>query len=73
MAQAGVGALLVVVCLGGLSLWVLEDARSRLEQDRPVVVSFGGLTVDRPEVWAALCLLASVLFVPLYLVARGAD
>jgi hypothetical protein len=52
---------------------VLSDARSRVKLDRPVVARFGDLTVDRPEVWAALCLLVLVLFLPLYLVARSAE
>jgi hypothetical protein len=52
---------------------VLEDARTRIERDRPVVATWGGLTVDRPEVWAALCLLALVLFLPLYLVAQRTE
>jgi hypothetical protein len=32
-----------------------------------------GLSVERPEVWAALCLVVVVVFLPLYLVARAAD
>ena len=67
------GGLLVVVVLGASSLWVLQDARSRVRHHRPVVATFGGLTVERPEVWAALCLLLVVLFLPLYLVARSAQ
>jgi hypothetical protein len=66
-------ALLVVLAVGAASLWVLADARSRVKLDRPVVARFGDLTVDRPEVWAALCLLVMVLFLPLYLVARSAE
>jgi hypothetical protein len=66
-------AIVMVLALGAVSLWVLQDARSRVERDRPVVATVGGFTVDRPEVWAALCLLVVVLFVPLYLVARSAD
>ena len=68
-----ISVLLVVLVVGGASLWVLEDARSRMEHERPVMATVGGLTVDRPEVWAALCLLAVVVFLPLYLVARSAD
>ncbi|GAA2495016.1 hypothetical protein [Terrabacter carboxydivorans] len=73
MVQPLVGALVVVLGVVALSLWVLDDARTRLAQRRPVVVTLGRLTVDRPEVWAALCLLVVVLFLPLYLVARGVD
>ena len=52
---------------------VLEDAQSQMERNRPVVATMGELTIDRPQVWAALCLLAVVLFLPLYLVARSAN
>lgn len=64
--------LLLVMIVGATSLWVLADARSRVKVDRPVTVTFGSVTVDRPEVWATLCLLVVVLFLPLYLVARSA-
>jgi hypothetical protein len=65
--------LLLVSAVAAVSLWVLHDARSRVERHDPVVVTMGSLTVDKPEVWAALCLLAVVLFLPLYLVARTAQ
>ncbi len=63
--------LVLVVAL--VSIWVLTDARSRTERGRPVVMTVQGLTVDRPEVWAALCLVVVVVFLPLYLTARRAD
>ena len=66
-------SFLAVLVVGMTSLWVLADAQSRLKAGRPVSVTIGGRTVDRPEVWAALCLLVVVLFLPLYLVARSAD
>jgi hypothetical protein len=61
----------VVVAIA--SLWVLQDARARARLGRPVVATCGALTVDRPEVWAALSLVVVVVFLPLYLVARAAD
>ena len=67
------GVLLAVLAVGAVSLWVLEDAQSQMERNRPVVATIGDLTIDRPHVWAALCLLAVVLFLPLYLVARSAN
>lgn len=67
------GVLVVVLAVGAASLWVLEDARSRAERHRPVVATMGPLTVDKPEVLAALCLVAVVFFLPLYLVARTAE
>jgi uncharacterized membrane protein len=71
--QPGFGAIAVVLVVAAISLWVLADARSRTERGRPVVMAGFGLTVERPEVWAALCLVVVVVFLPLYLVARAAD
>ena len=65
-------AILRVLVVAAVSLWVLEDPRSHSERHRPVVVTIGGLTLDKPEVWAALCLLAVVFFLPLCLTARTA-
>lgn len=67
-----VGGLVVVLAVAALSVWVLQDARSLMTQGRPVVVTIAGATIERPEVWAALCLVVVVFFLPLYLVARGA-
>jgi hypothetical protein len=63
----------MVLVVAAVSLWVLVDARSRVAQQRPVTATLAGLTVERPEVWAVLCLVAVVLFLPLYLVARNVD
>ncbi|MFC8501609.1 hypothetical protein ACFUC1_04575 [Pedococcus sp. NPDC057267] len=73
MGSSLLGGLLVAVAVTAASLWVLQDARSRARLRRPVVATLGGLTVDRPEVWATLCLLVVVVFLPLYLTARRAD
>ena len=62
--------LLVLATCGA---WVLHDARSRGERGRPVSATVGGLTIDRPEVWATLSVLVCVLALPLYLVARRVD
>ena len=62
----------MVLLVGAASIWVLMDARSREARGRPVVMTVVGVTVDRPEVWAALCLVAVVIFMPAYLVARRA-
>ena len=66
-------ALLVVMVVGAISFRVLEDARSRVSGRQTVVAMFCGLTGDRPEAWAALCLLVVVPFLPLYLVARSTE
>jgi hypothetical protein len=65
-------AALVAAVVAATSLWVLGDARSRAEAHRPVVARFGDVTIDKPEVWAVLCLVVVVLFLPLYLAARSA-
>ena len=63
-------AALVVV---GLSLWVFSDARARHGTQGEVTVTIGSMHIDRPEVWAACCLVVIVVFFPLYLVARRAS
>lgn len=65
--------IVVMLMVGVLSFWVLEDARARTERHRPVVATIAGVTIVRPEAWATLCLLAVVLFLPMYLVARRSD
>jgi hypothetical protein len=67
---AVVTATLLVVVIAVVSSWVLLDARKRLDEGRPVVVVLLGVTVEQPETWAVLCLFLSVLFIPMYLVAR---
>ncbi len=62
---------MLIVAVAGV--WVLRDARSRVKRGRPVTMTVLGVTVDRPEVWAALCLVVVVVFLPLYLAARSAD
>ncbi|GAB3120682.1 hypothetical protein [Glaciibacter psychrotolerans] len=62
--------IVVVGIIGGFAAWVLCDARSHEHDDRPVVATFFGWTVDRSSTWAALCLVLFVAAFPLYLVAR---
>jgi len=66
-------ALVLVAVVAGCSYWVLQDARARTERRRPVVAAFFGFTIEDPQTWAVLCLFVSVLFVPMYFVARRAD
>jgi hypothetical protein len=66
-------ATLLAVVVAGISSWVLSDARRRVHRGRHVVVVFLGYTINRPETWAVLCLFLSVLFVPIFLVARRTD
>ena len=72
MDPALLTATLLAVVVAGISSWVLSDARKRVHRGRPVVVVFFGYTINMPETWAVLCLFLSVLFVPIYLVARRA-
>lgn len=44
------GVLLAVLAVGAVSFWVLEDAQSQMERNRPVVPTIGELTIDRPQV-----------------------
>ena len=66
-------ATLLVVVIAAVSYWVLVDARKRLNRGRPVVAVLLGFTIDAPQTWAVLCLFFSVLFIPMYLVARAAS
>lgn len=40
MSPSVVSVLLMVLVVGAASLWVLEDARTRIERDRPVVATW---------------------------------
>jgi hypothetical protein len=51
---------------------VLNDARARAARGRPVVAILFGYTIAEPTTWAVLCLVGCVVFIPMYLVARGA-
>ncbi|WP_323095373.1 hypothetical protein [Intrasporangium sp. YIM S08009] len=73
MTHSAAGGLALVLIVAVASVWVLTDARSRAERGRPVTMTVLGLTVDRPEVWAALCLVVVLVFLPLYLTARSVD
>lgn len=66
-------ALAVAALLAAIGAWVLRDAREHEAGGHPVVARVGGLSIERPEVWAGLCLLVVVLGLPLYLVARGSS
>jgi hypothetical protein len=63
--------LLAVLLIVTIDLWVYDDARKRRDRGRPVVAAIGSLIVDTPEAWLAGCLVLSIIFVPLYMRARG--
>ena len=64
---AAVSAALLVAALDA---WVYTDARARQGTRREVTVTMGSVRIDRPEAWAAACLVLFVFFFPLYLTAR---
>lgn len=68
-----VTAFVLVALVAAISVWVLTDAQAREASGRPVSVTIGSLTLDRPQTWARACLVASVVTLPLYLAARRAD
>lgn len=65
--------IVVVVVVVGLAGWVLQDARSHEEGHRPVIATVLGLTIDRSNVWATLCLICFAAAFPLYILARRAS
>ena len=66
-------SLVVLMALLLSSSWVLQDARSRARDGRPVVVTVLGAEIEEPTVWAAMCLVLFVVVFPMYLVARRAS
>lgn len=74
--QAGAAAWFVpsvlAVLLVATDVWVFQDAKARSDEGNPVVFSTGNLTLESPAAWMLGCLLAWVIFVPLYLRARRA-
>lgn len=73
MAPALLSGLVLAAAVAAAAAWVLADAREREGRGRPVVATVANLTVERPEAWAALCLVVVVLGLPLYLTARRAS
>jgi len=69
-ALVPLGVLLVVVAV---DLWIYQDAKAHRDRGRPVMVTIGSITIDAPETWLAGCLMLSVVFLPLYFVARDAS
>jgi hypothetical protein len=60
--------LFVIVASGS---WVYSDANERRERGTPVVVTIGPVHVDTPTTWLVACVVAWIVFFPLYLTARG--
>ena len=60
----------VVLFLAGTSLWVYQDATALSERGTPVYFSAGSLELNKPAVWAAVCLCLWVFCMPLYITCR---
>ncbi|HEX6918302.1 MAG TPA: hypothetical protein VF140_09495 [Phycicoccus sp.] len=73
MTTPVLAAAVLVALVAACGVWVLRDAEVRQRAGRPVTVELLGVTIDQPATWAVLCLVGSVLFVPMYLVARRQD
>jgi hypothetical protein len=70
VSAAALVPLVVLLALVTIDLWIYSDARARREEGRPVVAAIGSFTIDTPEAWIAGCLLLSIVFIPLYFMAR---
>jgi hypothetical protein len=64
--------LLIGLVVVAAVVWVFQDARSHERDHRPVAVTVAGVTIEQPQIWAALCLLLFAIVFPLYLAARRA-
>jgi hypothetical protein len=73
MQRSWVAPTLLLAAVVVVSGWVLLDARARARDRHPVVAEVFGVAIERPEAWAALCLVIFVLGVPLYVAARRAS
>jgi len=68
------GALVSVVVLvvwAASVVWVLYDARSMVRRGHRVTASIGRWDIEEPETWALASLVLWVVFLPMYLTARG--
>jgi hypothetical protein len=63
--------LIVVLVIATVDAWIYNDAPAHRDRGRSVVVTIGSATIDEPESWLAACLVLSIVFIPLYFVARA--
>jgi hypothetical protein len=71
MSLVALVPIVVLLIIIGTDFWVYTDARTRAEQEDPVVLSVGSIRLDSPKVWAFVCLVLWVLCFPLYLASRN--
>jgi hypothetical protein len=64
-------AVVIPFAVIGLSdIWVFRDATAKSDEGAPVVLSSPFLTLETAESWTIACLLAWIVFFPLYLTGR---
>ena len=63
-------AMVSLLLFLGADAWVYLDAKRFSVEGNPVQMRIGTVIVDRPELWAAACIVLFVLFFPAYLVSR---
>jgi hypothetical protein len=72
MSATVLAPVILVLVILAVDLWIYKDAKARSGSGRPVFVRIGSITIDTPDAWLAGCLLLSLVFIPLYLLARDA-
>ena len=70
MSATALAPVILLLVILTVDVWVYKDARERRDSGRTVVVTIGSITIDTPEAWLAGCVVVSLMFIPLYLVAR---
>jgi len=66
-----VGALILVLALVlATDAWVYRDAMALQARGTPVVFRLGSLSFEAPQAWFYACLVAWIVFFPLYLTDR---
>ncbi len=63
--------LLVLAVVAWLGAWVYADAREQESVGHPVEFSVGPFAVTTPAAWLLGCVVAFVVFLPLYLSCRN--
>jgi hypothetical protein len=70
MTLTSVAVVIPFAVIGVSDIWVFRDATAKGVEGAPVVLSSPFLTLETPESWAIACMLAWIVFFPLYLAGR---
>jgi hypothetical protein len=70
VSATGLAPVILLLVILTVDVWVYKDAREHRDSGRTVVVTIGSITIDTPEAWLAGWVVFSLVFIPLYLVAR---